>query len=618
MDASYIRHLPVALLAIVVCLLAFVPMASAAAPAFTPVPGSPFNIDVMQGVAPSSVAYSPNGQLLAVGDTFTPGIAIFGVTRATGALTEEGTQTDATSDVENIAWSPTGDLLASVEHSGDIVIYSVDQANGTLSAWTGILGSCAESVAFNPNGNSIAVARNCMDGTSAVQIYTVDRNAMTLEADGSAVSTAGHCPSSVQYSPNGALLAVGNNCDDSTDGVQLFTVNATNGRVTSLKTTLTGSDSCPNGVAFSPNSDLLAVPLSCGTTIDLFSVNATTGTLTSVATPADADCPNGADFDSAGGLLAVVGGCYPKTVSVFSVTSGGSSVSAVSGSPYSPVDSSEAIAFAPGGGTIAIADDEIGTVGVLALASPTATISVPGPGLVYTTGQHVASAFSCADAALGPGISACTDSNGAAGSGSLDTATTGSHAYTVTATSGDGLSSQSSLEYTVVGPPRATIKAPASRRVYPVGAKIRTAFSCTDGAGAPGLAACVGSNGAAAGGRTIVAAVPGRYSFSVTAFSEDGAVVTSRITYTVAARPTITISKPAKNAKYPVGTSVKVRFACHDGRDGPGIAKCTGTVRAGGALDTMTAGKRTFTVKATSKDGQTVTYRVSYLVVTAG
>ena len=195
MVAPELRRLPVALVVLVACLVAFVPRASAAAPAFTPVPGSPFNIDVSNGVAPSSVAYSPNGQLLAVGDTFTPGVAMFGVTRATGALTEDATQMSPdTSDVEDIAWSPTGDLLASVEHGGDIVIYSVKQANGTLSPWTGILGSCAESVAFNPNGNSIAVAKNCKDNASVVQIYTVDRNTQTLAADGSAVPTAGYCP----------------------------------------------------------------------------------------------------------------------------------------------------------------------------------------------------------------------------------------------------------------------------------------------------------------------------------------------------------------------------------------------------------------------------------------
>ena len=182
-------------------------------------------------------------------------------------------------------------------------------------------------------------------------------------------------------------------------------------------------------------------------------------------------------------------------------------------------------------------------------------------------------------------ISTCTDSNGDSGAAPSTRDNWRASTYTVTATSGDGLSSQASLAYTVVGPPTATISAPEHGKVYPVGAKLRAVFSCVDGAGAPGLAACVGSNGAATGRGAIATAAPGHYTFTVTAFSEDGAVAMSTITYTVAARPTITISNPPRTRSTRSGSKVKVHFKCRDGRDGPGIAKCTGTVRVGGTLN---------------------------------
>jgi uncharacterized protein YjbI with pentapeptide repeats len=83
-------------------------------------------------------------------------------------------------------------------------------------------------------------------------------------------------------------------------------------------------------------------------------------------------------------------------------------------------------------------------------AAPTVTITTPASGQTYAVGQAVTTSFTCADSANGPGLSSCTDSNGAAaGAGALVTATAGSHTYTVTATSQDGQSATASITYTV-------------------------------------------------------------------------------------------------------------------------------------------------------------------------
>jgi trimeric autotransporter adhesin len=110
----------------------------------------------------------------------------------------------------------------------------------------------------------------------------------------------------------------------------------------------------------------------------------------------------------------------------------------------------------------------------------------------------------------------------------------------------------------------------------------------------------------AADGTTMVA---GNQYATFGSGSEQGAVYVFR-----PAAPSVSIVAPASGASYTQNTTVDASYSCADGAAGTGLSSCVGTDANGAAIDTSTVGTHSFTVTATSSDGESTPVTARYTV----
>jgi hypothetical protein len=133
---------------------------------------------------------------------------------------------------------------------------------------------------------------------------------------------------------------------------------------------------------------------------------------------------------------------------------------------------------------------------------------------------------------------------------------------------GTGNSDAESL--TVVAPPTIALSSPRNNATYSFGKRVITSFTCQEAANGPGLIDCTGSVDSGNdlnSGAPLLTSVAGPHTFTVTAVSSDGQLVTDTVNYTVKPdnRFTVSHAKAASTGwvsfqvKVPGGGKVNVR-----------------------------------------------------------
>lgn len=429
---------------------------------------------------------------------------------------------------------------------------------------------------------AVSVAAACV----LMMVATCAAQAAAFSPGAGSPTLTGDNPISTAFSADGHYVAVANLNDHD---LSAFSVGV-DGSLVPLFGSPIQTGNGPFQVAFSPVAPVLAVINNTDSTVSTYAVASGAVTSTgsaSTVVAAHGTSPLSLAYSPGGNLLATADG--DGHVTMFNVGLGGT-VSPISGSPVTAV-SPAPVAMAWSGATIALTNgaanqvslysvNAAGVLGAQLSISPLATGINSNPRSVAFSRDGSLLAAGDRD---GNAVSLWHMSDGSAVSGSPFLLGINSSPDSVAFSPGSNLLAAGSSDGTT--------------RVFSVG----PSGVLSPVAGSPFALSPAGPVASLAFGRAGgLLAVVDEFANHLVILKVDP--------------PAASISVPADGASYLPDQSVIANYSCADAPAAPGIASCTGSVPNGAPLPTGSTGTHTFTVTATSLDGQTTRQTVSYTV----
>ncbi len=274
-------------------------------------------------VDPQSIAVDPAGKLAYVASSGCSGgvggyVSMYTINPTTGALASVGPPVTTSEEfTDSVTVDPSG-MFAFVASSGDVydtdfgsvLTYAINPATGALTSTGGGISGlgtdscCFNSVVVDPSGkfayvgNGGALPAGSFGGSSTVTIFTINGTTGALTSVGTIAAGTG--PDSVAVDPSGKFVYVANENDTSggAGNVSMYTIDATNGALTSTGTITAGT--YPVSVAVDPAGEFAYVANYGSNDVSMYTIDATTGALTSIGTIAAGTNPGSVAVDPAG------------------------------------------------------------------------------------------------------------------------------------------------------------------------------------------------------------------------------------------------------------------------------------------------------------------------------
>lgn len=320
---------------------------------------SAFTIDPISGLLtlvnslptgnyPNAVAITPDGQFVYTANqgsldiaipSVNPGISIFSVNPASGALIVGGTVLTVTGSFpQAITIDPSGQFALVVDGANaTVLVFSINPANGALTQ-VGAPVAAATNVGGNPSSIAVDPSDQFVYVTDAyeAQVFSFAFNAATgaLTPLASSPIPSGNTPAWVSIDPTGQFLYVSNQTDATASG---WTINGA-GVLTGMAGSPYGAEFAaggnPTAIAIDPTDQFLYVTDVVASTVVGFNMNPTTGALSAMAGSPfpGGDGAWGEAIDPSGQFLYTTNS-YDGRISMFTINGTTGALTPVAGSP---------------------------------------------------------------------------------------------------------------------------------------------------------------------------------------------------------------------------------------------------------------------------------------------